>query len=218
MDNNNISLDKSDSTTVLSSNSQDTLVNPTLQTGYADQSAYNTQQTYGTQSYDSQQTYNTQSYDSQSSYNTQQSYAQQNYGTQQTQSSYNTQSYDNQSGYNTQQSYTQQNYGAQPNYTQSTYTAPPIYINNSSNDIPSEYKPLGPWAYFGYMWLFSIPCVGFIVLLVFALGGAKNINLRNFARSYFCMILLIVILYAILLIIGLATGIGSEILYEMQYM
>ncbi len=55
---------------------------------------------------------------------------------------------------------------------------------NSQNNLPEEYKPLGMWAYFGYEILFSIPIVGFIFLLVFSFGATKNINLRNFARSY----------------------------------
>ena len=58
-------------------------------------------------------------------------------------------------------------------------------------NIPEEYKPIGMWGYFGYELLFSIPCVGFILLLVFAFGGTKNVNLRNFARSYFCYMIII---------------------------
>ena len=86
-------------------------------------------------------------------------------------------------------------------------------INNQINNIPEEYRPLSMWAYFGYQLLFSIPCVGFIFLLVFALGGAKNINLRNFARSYFCyLILLVIIIVAIVLLIG-GLGVAGSMLY-----
>lgn len=67
--------------------------------------------------------------------------------------------------------------------------------------IPEEYRPLSAWAYFGYQLLFGIPCIGFILLCVFALGGTKNINLKNFARSYFCMFLLIFIISVILIAI-----------------
>ena len=81
-------------------------------------------------------------------------------------------------------------------------------VNNQTNTIPEEYRPLSMWAYFGYQLLFSIPCVGFIILLVFALGGAKNINLRNFARSYFCylIVMIIVIVILFLLIGGIAAS------------
>ena len=60
----------------------------------------------------------------------------------------------------------------------------------NDKNLPYEYKPISMWGYFGYEILFSIPFIGFILLLVFSFGGTKNINLRNFARSYFCFQLL----------------------------
>lgn len=71
-----------------------------------------------------------------------------------------------------------------------------------NNNVPAEYKPIGAWGYFGYELLFKIPIIGFILLLVFSLGGTKNINLRNFARSYFCMLALAIVLGIIFVIIG----------------
>lgn len=65
--------------------------------------------------------------------------------------------------------------------------------------IPEDYKPISMWGYFGYEVLFSIPLVGFILLLVFSFGGTKNKNLKNFARSYFCFMILTVIILAIFL-------------------
>lgn len=74
------------------------------------------------------------------------------------------------------------------------------------NSIPVEYKPISMWGYFGYEILFSIPCLGFILLCVFAFGGTQNKNLKNFARSYFCFLIVFAILFAIILLItgGLA--------------
>ena len=60
------------------------------------------------------------------------------------------------------------------------------------------------WGYFGYQILFAIPLIGFILLLVFALGGTRNINLRNFARSYFCLLIILVIL--VLVVFSLTAG------------
>lgn len=80
--------------------------------------------------------------------------------------------------------------------------------NNQMNNIPEEYRPISMWGYFGYELLFSIPCVGFILLLVFSLGGASNINLRNFARSYFCFIIVMAVLVALL---AMSTGILSAL-------
>lgn len=76
----------------------------------------------------------------------------------------------------------------------------------NENSIPSEYKPISMWGYFGYEILFSIPCLGFILLCVFAFGGTQNKNLKNFARSYFCFLIVFAILFAIILLItgGLA--------------
>ncbi|MBO5530253.1 MAG: hypothetical protein J5970_02535 [Bacilli bacterium] len=74
-------------------------------------------------------------------------------------------------------------------------------------NIPEEYKPISAWGYFGYQLLFSIPCIGFILLCIFALGGTKNINLKNFARSYFCVLLLTFIIFVIFFAIAAASGI-----------
>ena len=63
-----------------------------------------------------------------------------------------------------------------------------------NTNLPEEYRSISMWGYFGYQILFSIPCVGFIALLIFAFGGTKNVNLKNFARSYFCFTIILVVL------------------------
>lgn len=83
--------------------------------------------------------------------------------------------------------------------------------NYQINNIPEEYRPISMWGYFGYQLLFSIPCVGFILLLVFALGGTKNVNLKNFARSYFCYFIIIAIIVAVLIFSGAAMGILASL-------
>lgn len=67
--------------------------------------------------------------------------------------------------------------------------------------IPEKYKPISMWGYFGYELLFSIPCIGFILLCVFAFGGSTNINLRNFARSYFCFLIIAAVFIGLGLVI-----------------
>lgn len=67
----------------------------------------------------------------------------------------------------------------------------------------SEYKPLSPWAYFGYSILFNIPVIGFILLIVFSLDSS-NINRRNYARSYWCWLVIFIILVVILIISGIS--------------
>lgn len=72
--------------------------------------------------------------------------------------------------------------------------------------IPDSHKPISMWGYFGYELLFSIPLVGFIILIVFAAGGTANVNLRNFARSYFCYMILVLILVSIFVAIIVGAG------------
>lgn len=81
--------------------------------------------------------------------------------------------------------------------------------NVPSNQSTMDMTPISMWGYFGYEILFSIPLVGFILLLVFSFGGTKNVNLRNFARSYFCfLIVLVVILFVLLGTAGLSSVSG----------
>lgn len=91
--------------------------------------------------------------------------------------------------------YSNQNYNA-------GYSQVPNMGYNQAPSIPEEYRPISVWGYIGYMLLFGIPTIGFIIELVFAFGGAKNINLRNFARSYLLMqviaVVLVVVFYVIL--------------------
>ena len=96
----------------------------------------------------------------------------------------------------------------QPNYQ------PAYQPGNPADNIPEEYRPISMWGYFGYELLFSIPCVGFILLLVFAFGGTSNVNVRNFARSYFCFILVMLILSIILAVILIASGVAASMAYQ----
>ena len=74
--------------------------------------------------------------------------------------------------------------------------------NDFNFNLPESLRPISAWGYFGYQLLFSIPCVGLIMMLIFAFGGAKNINLRNFARSYLLIYVVIIVLTVIMFVIG----------------
>lgn len=74
--------------------------------------------------------------------------------------------------------------------TQGGYQQP----QQPQNNIPEAYKPVTAWGYVGWNLLFSIPIVGFIVALVFALGGTSNINRKKYAQSKFCEALLAIII------------------------
>ena len=77
--------------------------------------------------------------------------------------------------------------------------------------VPEENRPLGPWAYFGYGLLFSIPVIGFILLIVFSFAG-KNVNRKNFARSYWCwaiLVLALILIAVVILLTGILRGLTS---------
>ena len=94
--------------------------------------------------------------------------------------------------------------------TQSAQTRQTVQQPVTEATLPAKYRPLSPWSYFGLSLLFSIPVVGFVFLIVFSCSGA-NINRRNFARSYWCMLILCVIILAILFAVALLTR-GGEAL------
>ena len=87
-----------------------------------------------------------------------------------------------------------------------------MVTENNQINIPEEYKPISMWGYFGYQFLFAIPCVGFILLLVFSFGGTQNKNLKNFARSYFCWFIVSLLLCGL---VFLFSGFMAAIIGEM---
>lgn len=72
-----------------------------------------------------------------------------------------------------------------------------------NENIPSQYKPISPFGYWGYNILFSIPIIGLIFLIVYAFDSS-NINRRNYARSFFVGIFIVIILIAAFAITGLS--------------
>ncbi|MBR6516584.1 MAG: hypothetical protein IKT40_06975 [Bacilli bacterium] len=74
-------------------------------------------------------------------------------------------------------------------------------------NLQEQYRPLSPWAYFWLQILYAIPILGIIFLIIHAIGS-YNINRRNFARSYFCIYVII----GIILIVIISTGAFSEVL------
>ncbi len=114
---------------------------------------------------------------------------------------------------NPQAQYQQAPQGApQPQYQQAPQGAPqPQYrqpvINNTIQvpQIPDNYKPVSAWGYVGYNILFCIPLVGLILLIVFSFSD-KNINRRNYARSFWCVLLLSLIIAIIIVILSVVFG------------
>ena len=110
----------------------------------------------------------------------------------------------------------QPNYSQQAPYPQNGMAnrQPAPGMQNNGAMVPDGYQPITMWGYFGYELLFSIPCVGFILLLVFSFGGTKNKNLQNFARSFFCWIIISVVLTIIIFIIAAISGVAISSAYN----
>ena len=85
-----------------------------------------------------------------------------------------------------------------PVYQQPVYAQPGEI---TQDQLPEKFRPLSPWAYFGYGLLFTIPVIGFILMVVFALTNG-NINRRNYARSYFCWFVIAIILIVLMAVLG----------------
>lgn len=102
------------------------------------------------------------------------------------------------------------NYNQNGNFNQN-----PNYNYKNDPSIPPYYRPLSPWAYFGYNILFAIPIIGWIFLIIYAFDNS-NINRKNYARSFFVIWLLVIIMISIFAAIGFGTfGIMSA--HEMLY-
>lgn len=83
-------------------------------------------------------------------------------------------------------------------------------------NVPAELTPISMWGYFGYSILFNIPVVGFILVIIFSFAS-KNVNKKNFARSYFCGIILVLVIFGICaLIAGLTGGFAALASYFQQ--
>lgn len=84
-------------------------------------------------------------------------------------------------------------------------------MDYNENNLPPEYRPLSAWEYFGYTWLFTVPLIGFIFLLIFAFDKS-NINRRNFARSYFCSLVIAAIISGVIIALSSAGIIASGLM------
>ncbi|MBQ9952980.1 MAG: hypothetical protein IJO92_01435 [Clostridia bacterium] len=83
--------------------------------------------------------------------------------------------------------------------------------------IPIAYKPLGAWMYFALSLLFSVPIVGLVFLIIFSLDDS-NLNRRNFARSYWCSMIVGVGIFILLMIFLLVFGFTfADAFSEMMY-
>lgn len=82
-------------------------------------------------------------------------------------------------------------------------------IDINKENVPDAYKPLSVWGYIGYNFLFSLPIVGFVMLIVYAVNN-DNINRRNYARSFLLLAGIMIVLVIVLFVIfGFSFGSGT---------
>ena len=72
--------------------------------------------------------------------------------------------------------------------------------------LPEKYRPLSAWGYWWLTILYLLPVIGTIFLIIHSVNSS-NINRRSFARSHFCVLILL----AALIVASLSLGILGEI-------
>jgi hypothetical protein len=111
-------------------------------------------------------------------------------------------------------------YQQPPQQPQQQFQQPPQYQPSSPNGVanyqgrfgyvgPQQFEPLSAWMYFWYGVLFGIPLIGWIFLIIDCFT-TKNYNLRSFARSYFCALVIGIIVSVILLATGAIAGLAGS--------
>ena len=93
---------------------------------------------------------------------------------------------------------------------QPAFAQPGFQVVNEAM-LPAEYQPVSVGSYIGHSLLFSIPLIGFIMLIVTACSSTKSKSLRNYAKA---MLVMYVIAFVITFIFGL---LGGLLMSEMMY-
>ena len=66
-------------------------------------------------------------------------------------------------------------------------------------------RPLNAWEYFGYAILYMVPVIGWIFLIIFTFS-TSNYNRRSFTRSYWCGLILVLIVVTFMALLGIGAG------------
>ncbi len=88
-----------------------------------------------------------------------------------------------------------------PNNTAPNMNRPNTYLSDPMPVPGSKYEPISTWGYIGIFLLTCIPIIGFVLILIWALGGCRKVNKRNMARA---SLIMMIIGFIFTLIIGFA--------------
>jgi len=113
----------------------------------------------------------------------------------------------------------------QQNQQQNTYQQPTQNYNqnqNQNNMRGSPYEPISALGFIGIYLLMLLPLINFILIIIWAAGGCRKINKRNWARANLIMIAVGIVLSIISLIVLYAVGFNifnelSSISYSWGY-
>ncbi len=86
----------------------------------------------------------------------------------------------------------------------------------TEDELPEQFQLIHGWGYVGYSILFSLPVVGLIFMIVFALSN-KKLNRMYFARFFFCQLLISVIVFILVFLVLLFTGTLQQIITNFPY-
>ena len=82
-----------------------------------------------------------------------------------------------------------------------------VNTNNEQYSVPKEYKPISVWGYFGYEILFAIPVLGLVLTIICCFS--RNKNLKNFALSHFCLLVIFIVIFVALFFLGFGEILGE---------
>lgn len=74
-------------------------------------------------------------------------------------------------------------------------------------DYDESLKPISPLGYVGFQFLFSLPGIGLICVILFAIFS-KNQNVKNFAVAQLIVIILIMIAAVICGVLAVLSGVS----------
>ncbi len=91
-------------------------------------------------------------------------------------------------------------------------TTPPI----ETQALNDQNRPLTVGDWLITLFVLSIPLVGFVFLLYWALSSSSNINRKNFCLAYLVVAVIIIALVVALMFLGVLAGLLGDVSLKME--